>query len=98
MCEYVTENRCRITKEICPYMYFCDKIQTFRPSSSMPQDCKIKEKYEIPFGYYKVRGERKGYLYVDYGNITIKVKNPFDHTPLYVRVKKMKSGEYKLRE
>ena len=49
-------------------------------------------------GYKRVREERKGWLYIDLGEQTIRVKNPFDHTPLYVRVKQLKSGEYKIRE
>lgn len=98
MCEYVRENQCTVTREVCPYVYYCDKIRAYRPSTSMPQNCKIKEKLEIPKGYCKVRDERKGWLYVDYENITIKVKNPFDYIPLYVRVRKLKNGEYKLRE
>lgn len=98
MCEYVSGNQCRVTQFVCPYMYYCDKIRGFKASSNMPVECKVKEKANIPQGYCKVREERKGWLYIDYDNITIKVKNPFDHTPLYVRVRKMKSGEYKLRE
>lgn len=98
MCEYVRENQCIVTREVCPYVYYCDKIRAYRPSTSMPQNCKIKEKLEIPKGYCKVRDERKGWLYVDYEDITIKVKNPFDYIPLYVRVRKLKNGEYKLRE
>ena len=98
MCEYVNNNQCRITQSVCPYMYYCDKINGFRSSTNMPKDCKVKQKAEVPYGYYKIQSERKGWLYIDYNNITIKVKNPFNHTPLYVRVRKMKSGEYKIRE
>lgn len=98
MCEYVSGNQCRVTQSTCPYVYFCEKIQGFKPSANMPVDCKIKQKIEIPQGYCRVRDARKGWLYIDYADMTIKVKNPFDHTPLYVRVRKMKSGEYKLRE
>lgn len=98
MCEYVSGNQCRVTQSVCPYMYYCDKIKGFKPSPNMPDDCKVKQQANTPIGYCRVRDERKGWLYIDYNNITIKVKNPFDHTPLYVRVRKMKSGEYKLRE
>lgn len=98
MCEYVKENKCGITQEICPYMYYCDKIQSYRASKYMPTECKIKQKIEAPKGYYKVRQERKGFLYIDYKEYTIKVKNPFDHIPPYVKVRQTKEGEYKLRE
>lgn len=98
MCEYVRGNQCRVTQATCPYMYFCEKIQGFKPSTSMPKECKVKQKAETPKGYYRVRDERKGWLYIDYNDTTVKVKNPFDHVPLYVRIKVLKSGEYKLRE
>lgn len=98
MCEYVRDNQCVVTKTVCPYMYYCDKIRAYKPSSSMPSDCKVKQKVKIPKGCYMVRDERKGWLYIDYKDITIKVKNPFDTVPLYVYVQKLKNGEYKLRE
>lgn len=98
MCEYVKENKCSITSQICPYMYYCDRIQSYRASNYMPTDCKVKQNLPIPNGYYKVRQVRKDYLYIDYKDITIKVKNPFDYIPLYVKVRKNKDGEYKLRE
>ena len=97
MCEYVEKNQCRVTQTICPYVYYCDKIQAFKPSQSMPLNCRIKEKAEIPKGYYKVVNVRKNYLYIDYNDITIKVKNPFDEVPLYVKVLKAKEG-YKIRK
>ena len=64
----------------------------------MPDDCKVKRDAVVPKGYKRVREERKGWLYIDLGEQTIRVKNPFDPTPLYVRVKQLKSGEYKIRE
>ena len=48
MCEYVKGNRCLISKENCPFVYWCDKIHAYKPSSSMPENCKIKEKLQIP--------------------------------------------------
>lgn len=98
MCEYVDQNVCRITKEACPWMYLCPQTGTWRANNYMPTDCKVKRNVDIPAGYCRVREERKGWLYVDLGEQTIRVKNPFDHTPLYARVRKLKSGEYKLRE
>ncbi len=98
MCEYVDQNVCRITKEVCPWMYLCPQTGEWRANNYMPADCKVKRNVDIPTGYCRVREERKGWLYVDLGEQTIRVKNPFDHTPLYVRVRKLKSGEYKLRE
>lgn len=97
MCEYVSENQCRITHEVCPYVYYCEKIQSFKPSTNMPLNCRIKEKAEIPKGYYKVVNVRKDWLYIDYNDITIKVKNPFDIAPVYVKVSKVKDG-YRIRK
>ena len=97
MCSYVRENQCIITSQICPYVYYCDKIRTYKPASTMPQECKVKQAIEIPVGYCRVRDERKGWLYIDINNETIKIKNPFDDIPLYVKVSKTKSG-IKLRK
>lgn len=97
MCNYVKENKCLITNQVCPYVYYCDKTRGYKPSSNMPQDCKVKQTAEIPDGYCRVRDVRKDYLYIDYGEITIKVKNPFSFVPQYVKVIKTKAG-YKLRK
>lgn len=98
MCEYADKNTCRISHEVCPWMYLCSQTGTWRPNNYMPSNCKMKQKIEIPAGYCKVREERKGWLYIDVDEQTIRVKNPFDHTPLYVRVRKLKSGEYRIKE
>ena len=98
MYEYVKGNQCLISKENCPFVYWCDKIHAYKPSSSMPENCKIKEKLQIPKGYSKVRFERKGYLYVDVNDQTIQIKNPFDDIPLYVKVTKSKDGNWRIRK
>lgn len=98
MCEYVDTNICQITNSICPWRYLCPDTGKWRDNRYMPADCKVKRQAAVPDGYCRVREERKGWLYIDLGNETIRVKSSFDHTPLYVRVKKLKSGEYKLRE
>jgi hypothetical protein len=51
----------------------------------------------IPSGYSKVVFEKKGFLYIDVDNETIKIKNPYDYTPLYVKLFKSK-GEWKIRK
>lgn len=97
MCNYVTENKCNITNETCPYMNPCPKTGGYLPSRSMPVNCKVKLNAEIPQGYYRVREERKGYLYVDIGEFTQKIANPFDDVPLYVKAIKTKTG-WKLKK
>lgn len=98
MCEYTNKNTCLLTHEVCPWRYLCPKTGEWKDNNYMPENCKVKQRFVVPDGYSRVVEERKGWLYVDLGDMMIRVKNPFDHTPLYVRVRKMKSGEYKLRE
>lgn len=92
MCEYVKQNQCSLTNEVCPFVYWCDRLQIWKPSKAMPEICNIKKSHEVPKGYYTVRQERKGYLYVDIDNITYKLENPFDYIPEFVKVSKTKSG------
>lgn len=98
MCDYAEANKCKISGDICPWRYLCPQTGDWRDNKYMPDDCKIKRQADVPAGYYRVREERKGWLYIDVDNYTIRVKNPFDHIPLYVRARKLKSGEYKIRE
>ena len=98
MCNYIRQNQCSITKQQCPYMYFCNRAHNWIPLKSMPAKCKVVEQQEIPKGYYKVRMERKGYLYVDIDNQTYRIPNPFDDVPLYVKATKLKNGTWKLRK
>lgn len=64
----------------------------------MPTNCKVKMAKEAPKGYYKVREERKGYLYVDINDMTVKILNPFDEVPTYVKISKSKSGQYIIKK
>lgn len=100
MCNYVNieDGKCKITKDICPYLYFCNKIKSYKPNASMPSNCKIKQNFEVPNGYYKVCFERKGKLYVSIdGHIEI-IPNPFDTVPLYVKATKLKTGKWRLKK
>lgn len=97
MCSYVNENKCSINGEICPFVYFCTNVQAYKPLKSMPAKCNVALIAEIPQGYYRVREERKGYLYVDIGDCTYKIANPFDEVPLYVKATKTKTG-WKLKK
>ena len=100
MCNYVNieEGKCKITKHICPYLYFCNKTKSYKPNASMPSNCKIKQNFELPNGCYKVCFERKGKLYVSIdGHIEI-IPNPFDTVPLYVKATKLKTGKWRLKK
>lgn len=100
MCEYsnLSNGQCDVTKQICPYLYFCNKKQIYKENSAMPLNCKIKEKVEIPKGYYKVCFERKGRLYIDVNNIIEIIENPYDFQPNYVKMAKLKNGKWKIKE
>lgn len=100
MCEYVSVNMCSITNETCPFMEWCTKVKRWKPLNSMPEKCKVAERQEVPKGYYRVLFEQSHYLYVDMPEInqTIAIKNPFDDVPKFVKVTKLKSGEWRLRK
>ena len=54
MCEYTNGNLCKVTNSVCPYMMYCEKIQGYKPSRYMPDDCPQKIKAKIPAGYRRV--------------------------------------------
>lgn len=98
MCKYVKVNKCSITEENCPFMYFCNKVNDWRPMNSIPKKCKVQDSIELPRGWSKVRMQRKGYLYIDIKGQTIKIQNPFDYIPIMVKISKLKNGEWKIKE
>lgn len=97
MCEYVIKNQCTLTNENCPFVYFCHKSNSWLPNKAMPKNCNVKLNAEVPIGYYRIREERKGYLYVDIDDHTYKILNPFKDVPLYVKATKTKNG-WKLKK
>lgn len=99
MCEYSENNICKLTKEVCPWMYFCDNLQIWRANNFMPKDCKVKNANVIKHkGKYQVRNSRKNYIYVDIDGHTYKFENPFDFVPDYVDVVKQRNGQYKIKK
>ena len=100
MCDYViiAEGKCKITKEVCPYVYYCNKLKAYKVNNSIPKDCKIKLNTETPSGYYKVCFERKGNLYVSINGYIEIIPNPFDEVPLYVKAVKLKNGNWRLKK
>lgn len=99
MCEYVDlqNGQCSLTKSQCPFMYYCPKRNAWRNTCYMTSNCNVKRKAEAPKGYCRVRFERKGYLYVDLGEKTVAIKNPFEDVPDFVKVTKLKNGNYRLK-
>lgn len=100
MCEYsdIGNGQCKVSKDICPYLYFCNKRQVYKENSAMPSNCKVKQNLEIPKGYYKVHFERRGNLYVSVNGIVEIIPNPYDFVPVYVKMNKLKNGAWKIKD
>lgn len=98
MCKNREGNHCKKTGNICPWSQWCGKINDYKERPGIEKYCKFLQSEsieQIPEGYYKVEFFRHGFLYVNFKNEIIKVENPFDDIPLFVKVKKYKST-YKL--
>lgn len=76
---------CKKTNNICNYSKFCNLQNKFILNDRW-ENCKVKDLKDIPKGSNRVLFERKGYLYVEYKDTTIKVKNTFKSVPDYVYV------------
>ena len=97
MCDYVAINKCKISGEICPFIYFCTKVNAYTPMPSMPKHCKVAKGANIPVGTLPVRMCRKNQLYVDIDGQTKVFNNPFNFIPLWVRIEKDKE-EIKIKD
>ena len=100
MCKYaiLKEGKCQVTKEICPYLYYCNHIMAYKESKSMPDLCKVAKQYEAPKDAYEVCFERRKRLYVNIGDKIEIVPNPYDYVPSYVKMTKLKSGEWRIED
>lgn len=100
MCELVDliTGKCKICDKLCGFVYYCTKIDQYKPTQSMPDNCTLKQDKNIPDGYFIVKMERKGFLYIVKDGVMIKVKNPFNDVPRYVKVTKNKAGQWKLKK
>lgn len=95
MCPHRNKNICDITNSNCPWSYWCGAISNYKERDSCKKYCKFlkeEEEKQIPVGYYKVKFSRHGCLYIDFKGTTIKVKNPFEDVPKFVKVKKTKTS------
>ena len=96
-CKYRYEgNQCKAMNSECPFVYYCGRIQAYKELERAKFGCKYMNEVEIPEGCKKVEYERHGYLYVDMGNDVIKIPNPFEDIPQFVKVSKTKTG-YKVK-
>lgn len=92
MCEYIKENKCSLQNTVCPFVYWCSKINNYKNTRYM-NDCKIKKRANVPHEYYEVCFSRHGDLYINVKNQTIVIKNIYDDVPNYVKLRKSK-GKY----
>lgn len=77
---------CKRTDRICEYSKFCQLQNKFILNDRWEQ-CSVKDEKDIPSGSNRVLFERKGFLYIDLNDKTIKVKNTFNHIPDYVYIR-----------
>ena len=83
----------------CIYATFCNRLQRYIHIDNY-QECYIMNDYNkktIPQGANYVRFTKNGFLYVEFENGVIKVKNPFDaQVTNYVYIKRDDLGEIQL--
>lgn len=96
-CIYRTDNNCKVTKNICPWVFWCGKINNYKEREGIDQYCKYKKQETIPAGYYNVEFEKHGYLYIMVNDQTLKILNPFDYVPKYVKLYQNK-GVWKIKK
>ena len=92
MCSYRKEDKCTVNNEKCPWVYWCDKVNTWKELSKTPKKCKVAENVEIPNGCNKVLFGRRQHLYVLVGDQAIRFVNPFDYIPRYVELYETEDG------
>lgn len=99
MCQYanISQGRCKVDNEFCPYLYFCTKINGYKESQNMPAECK-KIKKNLPRNCYEVSFEKRDKLYVNVKNNIVIVDNPFDHIPVYVKMFRNRNGKWTIKE
>lgn len=95
MCQYRKQKMCSKTNTVCPWAFWCGTIHDYKDRDSCNTYCKIlkeEREKEKPKGFHEVKFERHGFLYVDFNGLVIKVKNPFENIPKFVKIKKEKTS------
>lgn len=101
MCNYVNQNKCSINGKICPFVYFCDRTQTYKFLKSVPKKCglAIAKDEEIPNGATRVIMARNGYIYVDIDGVVTKIPYTAETpAPKYVKLTQGKNGAWKVKK
>lgn len=85
---------CKITKQPCGFVRRCTNERCWKPLDYI-SFCKIrKEGVIVPNGKNKVKFELNGILYVEIGEFTYEIKNPYEYTPHFVEVTKVEGFYY----
>lgn len=95
MCNNRIKNICKINNNPCPWAFWCGQLSIWKERNGAEKYCKFLKEEPVPNGYYKVEFERHGFLYIKYDGQIIKIENPFDNVPQFVKVKRTKTS-YKL--
>lgn len=98
MCDFREQNKCKVNNGICPWVYYCDRVRAWKELSKAPKTCRLSEDAKIPNGFSKVVYERRGYLYIRTKNEMIKILNPYDYIPEYVKIYKSENDEWKIEK
>lgn len=78
---------CNITKEPCPLVRFCDKVNKLI-NNDFYENCRyyIMENEKLKNGFYKVRFEKHGKLYVEVDNKVLTFDNTFKEVPKQIEL------------
>ena len=85
---------CNKTHQICPFVRRCTNEHCWKPLQSMEKCKERKGEVIVPKGFNKVRFELHGYLYVEVGDFVYTIKNPYDYTPEFVKIKQVDNVWY----
>lgn len=98
MCKYLKLETatCDITKEHCPFTYFCNRTMKYVFSNS--DSCKVIKNMAIPKGFYEVKFQRHDNLYVEIDGFIEIIENSLDFVPGYVKLNKTKAGKWRIKD
>ena len=85
---------CNKTHQICPFVRRCTNEHRWKPLQSMENCKERKGEVIVPKGFNKVRFELHGELYVEVGDLVYTIKNPYDYTPEFVKIKQVDGKWY----
>lgn len=104
-CKYAYTNKkeprakiyCQLTNMPCVYSRFCVNMNKYVPKEKEMENCTLimeNKRDKIPNGAYYVRFIKRGFLYIEYKDSIIKVKNTFDSDDITYVYIDIVDGEY----